>query len=150
MKGAELILRYLAFRHDRAAYKKPLSSFLDQFSSKHRLISEADANEWGKEFDRTVSRVEHAFGKLAFRIYEHDSKSSTGFNSALYDAQMIGFAETKNQKILQGKYDVKRLQIQGYRLFEDEKFLNSVRQATSDELSVKTRIETYLEFLDGY
>jgi len=31
MKGAELILRYFAFRHWRASYSKPLSGFLDTF-----------------------------------------------------------------------------------------------------------------------
>src|SRR5690606_15829638 len=40
MRGTELILRYLAFRHGSTPYKKPLTSFLDAFAEKARNISE--------------------------------------------------------------------------------------------------------------
>jgi hypothetical protein len=150
MKGAELILRYFALRHDRNNYSKPLSSFLDQFSGAHRQISEEKANEWAQDFKRAVDRVHFAFGKLAFRIFEKNLSSSSAFNSALYDAQMISFAETSNAKIVGGKYSPERLQREAYRLFENERFLNSIRQATSDETSVKTRIDAYTAFLNGF
>ncbi len=150
MKGAELILRYFAFRHDRNQYTKPLSSFLDQFSSKNRGIDEPAANDWVKDFVQTIDRVHFALGKLAFRIYEKDLKSSTAFNSALYDAQMVGFAETKNKKILEKAYQPEQLQKKAYELFENDKFINSIRQATSDEIAVKNRIEIYSQFLANF
>lgn len=150
MKGAELILRFFAFRYDLKEYKKPLSSFLDQFSTKNRSIPEDEVKKWGLEFETTVSRVEFGFGRLAFRIYERDLRSSTGFNSALYDAQMIAFSETKNQKIITGSYKPADLHKEAYKLFESEKFINSIRQATSDEMAVKNRIEMYQEFLENF
>jgi hypothetical protein len=45
MKGAELVLRYFAFRRDRANYEKPLASFLDGFSSKNKNIPEKELKE---------------------------------------------------------------------------------------------------------
>lgn len=150
MKGAELILRYFAFRYDRSAYEKPLSSFLDQFSSSYRGISKATLDTWSGEFSVTLSRVSFAFGDLAFRIYDESLHAVGAFNSALYDAQMIAFAETKSSKILDQTYDAQALRKAAYQLFLDEKFFASIRQATSDEQAVKTRIDNYKAFLDGF
>jgi uncharacterized protein with ParB-like and HNH nuclease domain len=58
MKGAELILRYFAFKSDRESYQKPLSSFLDQFSTKNRFFDAKKVAEMSQEFKSTVDRVE--------------------------------------------------------------------------------------------
>lgn len=148
MKGAELILRYFAFRHDRASYAKPLSSFLDQFSGKHRLIAPALVDEWSVDFAKVMDRVDFALGKRAFRIF--DENTTTAFNSALYDAQMIGFAETRNEKILNKAIDPDQFQNRVGLLFQNERFSNSIRQATSDEQAVSRRIEIFSGILANY
>lgn len=150
MKGAELILRYFAFRHDRPNYSKPLSSFLDQFSGKNKTLTEATVNDWSKDFNTVMERIDFAFGRLAFRIYENDIKTFSGFNSALYDAEMIGFAETTNSSLLAKKFDPQPFRKATFTLFKDEKLSNSIRQATSDEVAVKTRIDTVIRFLNSY
>jgi uncharacterized protein with ParB-like and HNH nuclease domain len=150
MKGAELVLRYFAFRHDRKNYAKPLSGFLDQFSGKHKNISEEEAARWAVEFNKTLDKVVGGFGVLAFRLYEADLVTHSAFNSALFDAQMIAFAETKNSIIIEGKYDVKLLQAAAQKLFKDEEFMSSIKQATSDDGAVKTRFEKYAALLNGF
>ncbi len=150
MKGAELALRYFAFRHDRATYAKPLSSFLDQFSSKNRNLTAAQVDQWGQDFTIVMERVHFALGKLAFRIFEDDLQSASNFNSALYDAEMIGFAETKNAKILANDYNPEELKKRIAALFKTDKFSTSVRAATSDENAVKTRLDEFTNLLNGF
>jgi hypothetical protein len=150
MKGAELVLRYFAFRFDRASYEKPLSSFLDQFSATHRHITPSEIDKWTSEFSTTLTRVSFAFGTVAFRIFDETFHAVGNFNSALFDAQMIAFSETTNQKVISGSYNPKTLKKEALKLFADEKFFASIRQATSDELAVKTRIDSYKAFLDGF
>jgi hypothetical protein len=74
----------------------------------------------------------------------------TAFNSALYDAEMIAFAETNNQTILGQKFDVSKFRTAVANLLKNDRFYNSVRQATSDEQSVKTRIDMFKQFLASY
>lgn len=150
MKGAELILRYFAFRHDRANYQKPLASFLDQFSSKHKNVDETTVATWSADFNRIISRVDHTLGKFAFRLFEPDLTAATGFNSALFDAEMIGFAETENPLIVNQTLDPEQFKRAVAQLLKEERFLNSVRQATSDEQSVRTRIDRFKRFLADY
>jgi hypothetical protein len=102
MKSAELILRYFAFRDDRANYQKPLSSFLDQYSTKSRFLPEATVTAMAADFKAIIDRVDECLGRLAFRIYDGDLKVVTPFNSALYDAEMIAFTETKTERYCLG------------------------------------------------
>ncbi len=150
MKGAELILRYFAFRNDRASYEKPLSSFLDAYSSKTRLLSSDEVVELSRDFMSVMDRVDFALGRLAFRLYGDDLKNVTPFNSALYDAEMIGFAETKNEKILSNRYDQVDMQRYVSKLFHNDRFVGSVRQATSDEQSVRARLDIFLDHLQKF
>ena len=150
MHGAELVLRYFALRHARSTYTKPLSSFLDQFSSAQKGIDISLLDLWTEDFKVAVERVYSAYGKLSFRIYEADLKTSTPFNSALYDAQMIAFAETNNEGITSGTYEVERLQRRTFELFSDARFSQSIRQATSDEAAVRNRVSIYESFLANF
>jgi hypothetical protein len=150
MKGAELVLRFLAFRHHRGAYAKPLSGFLDSFTSQFRNVGAGELAVWTDEFVNTLSVVDFALGPLAFRIYDENLRPNTNFNSALYDAQMVAFAETRNPRILDRDFDPAQLRRAGLRLFASERFENSIRQATSDEQAVRARIEMYLAFLNGF
>jgi hypothetical protein len=50
MKGAELILRYFALRDNRASYEKPLSSFLDQYSTNARNMSANEVHQKESQF----------------------------------------------------------------------------------------------------
>jgi hypothetical protein len=150
MHGAELVLRYFAFRRARQSYTKPLSSFLDQFSSAQRNMDGTELDVWTSDFKAAVQRVYRGYGKLSFRIFEPDLKTMTAFNSALYDAQMIAFAETTNPLIQSGDYDPEALQRRTAELFSDSRFSTSIRQATSDEAAVRNRIRIFEAFLADF
>jgi hypothetical protein len=150
MKGAELVLRYFSFRQNRFNYAKPLSSFLDQFSTNNRDLKQEEVEELKVDFRTAMDRVDNALGKLAFRLYDAAGKATTPFNSALYDAEMIGFAETTHSAIISGRYDSEHLKRHIAELFASDRFLNSVRQATSDEQSVKTRIDLFIDHLKKF
>ncbi|MGJ5150984.1 DUF262 domain-containing protein [Bradyrhizobium sp. HKCCYLR1023] len=150
MKGAELILRYFSFRHNRSGYEKPLSSFLDQFSAVHRNIDKPTLDRWTKEFEEALNRTFYALQNLAYRMFDQELHAVGLFNSALFDAQMIAFSETENAKILSKDFSPESFQKKACLLFEDDKFVTSIREATSDEQAVKTRIETYKRFVDGF
>ena len=63
---------------------------------------------------------------------------------------MVGFTETKNEKIQSNNYESIDLQIYLVTLFKIERFSNSIRQATSDEQSVRARIDMMIEHLDQF
>jgi hypothetical protein len=150
MKSAELILRFFAFRNDRAKYEKPLSGFLDRYSEKARTLTAAQVAEMSRQFKSIMDRVDAGLGRLAFRVFERDLKTSAQFNSALYDAEMIGFAETSNDKIINGNYVRSELQQYVRQIFDDKKFVDSISRATSDDQAVKNRIEIFLGHLDKF
>jgi hypothetical protein len=97
-----------------------------------------------------MDRVDAALDRVAFRIFDREGNAATPFNSALYDAEMIGFAETNNPMIIEGTYDKGKLKRHIAQLLASEHFLNSVRQATSDEASVRTRIDSFIQHLNAF
>ncbi|WP_199231435.1 DUF262 domain-containing protein [Falsiroseomonas bella] len=149
MKAEELILRFFALRHDRQNYQKPLSGFLDEFSSKNRDAKPADVEKWSREFLDTFQRIRAALGKHAFRLIDTHTRLGP-FNSALYDAQMIAFAETTNPRILDYLPQDVSFQAANATLLSKSHFLTTIRQATSDESSVKNRIVLYKSLVDNF
>ena len=150
MKGAELILRYFALRDNRTNYQKPLSSFLDQYSTNAKSMTAERAARMSSEFKQVVDRVDFGLGRFSFHVFDETKKLFTPFNSALYDAEMIGFTETNNNSILSNNYSSNELQIHLLSLFKDDRFANSIRQATSDEQAVKTRIDMMIVHLNKF
>lgn len=149
MKGAELILRYFAMRKYRASYQKPLSNFLDEFSAQHRSIDATLWQSWAEEFASTLELVDFYLGKDAFKILNPDGTTAGNFNSAVFDAQMVGFAETTNAKVSSKKASSKAVKQAFIALFQEKQFITSVQRATSDEASVEHRISRTITLLNG-
>lgn len=63
---------------------------------------------------------------------------------------MIGFAESTNRKLLGGNFKQSDLQRHVCEIFDNQKFIDSIRRATSDELAVKNRIEAFQKHLDKF
>lgn len=141
MKGAELVLRYFAFRFNRTKYEKPLSGFLDSFSSENKHLSEIDANLWPIDILNTLDLVDYYFGKKAFKMLRPDLSTAGNFNSAVYDAQMIGLAETKNDRIKRKEIAPEVVQKVFAALTEERNFAASVSRATSDEAAQRCTLE---------
>ena len=141
MKSAELVLRFFAFKENRHNYEKPLSSFLDQFASENRAAPSEKIDAWREEFLKAKELCGHYFGTEAFKMYNPEQRKFGGFNSAIYDAQMIGISECQNPELLAGDADPQAVKEAFIRLFDDPQFVSSVQRATSDETSVSRRIE---------
>lgn len=141
MKAAELVLRFFAFKEDRQNYEKPLSSFLDQFASSNRTVSQKKVEIWKAEFLKARDLCLQYFGVDAFKMYNIEQQKFGGFNSAIYDAQMIGISECRNAAVQAGDVDPARVKAAFVQLFNDAQFVGSVQRATSDETSVSRRIE---------
>lgn len=141
MKSAELALRFFAFKNNRHKYEKPLSSFLDQFAESNKDLSSKTLELWRKEFLDSKNICIKYFGKDVYKMYNLDQGRFGGFNSAVFDAQMIGISECKNIDLLNGNSDPQDVKNAFIKLFNDDQFIGSVQRATSDETSVSRRIE---------
>lgn len=141
MKSSELVLRFFALKEDRHNYEKPLSSFLDQFASKNRTAPPEKIDAWKKDFVTAKDLCWKYFGKEAFKMYNSEQEKFGGFNSAIYDAQMVGISECENAVVLAGDADPHAVKVAFINLFKDTQFVASVQRATSDEASVSRRIQ---------
>lgn len=149
MKSAELVLRFFAFKQSRQDYEKPLSSFLDQFASSNRSAPADKIQVWKAEFLKAKELCLQYFGGDAFKMYNSEQNKFGGFNSAIYDAQMIGISECVNEAIRKGEADPAKVKAAFVQLFDDEQFISSVQRATSDETSVSRRIGKTIAAFDG-
>jgi len=141
MKSSELVLRFFAFKDNRRNYEKPLSSFLDQFASTNRSAPEVQIALWRDNFIKAKVLCLHYFEGDAFKMYNVEQAKFGGFNSAIYDAQMVGLSECNNDVVLAGNADPVAVKAAFIQLFNDAQFVSSVQRATSDETSVSRRIE---------
>jgi hypothetical protein len=126
-KDQELILRFLALRHDRQNYRKPMAAFLNHFMAEMRSLPGDSEQRFSREFCETVSRIVAALGPNAF-------KPRKSFNVALFDAVMVAVSE--NTRLPPDK-----IQAAYSKLVQDEEFRFYTERATSDEVSVGRRIE---------
>lgn len=140
MKSAELALRFFALRSARRSYSKPLSGFLDKFSADYRNIEIDRVDLWVDDFIRTAESAEYYFGRNAFKQISEGGVSAGNFNSAIFDAQMLGLAETTNNRVQMRQIDPAAAQHAFAMLLQDKDFLSSIQRATSDEGAVRTRI----------
>lgn len=141
MRGAELILRFLALSQSLEAYQKPLASFLSQFASDHRNTERL--NDWSEQFRVTVDIINQLFGDKAFRLVDEHLQADGNFNSALFDAQMVGVI-TSAAEVPKLTAKARTSFLRRYReLQENEQFKRSVTASTSDEPLVRHRIRAF-------
>lgn len=141
MKAAELVLRFFALKENWQNYEKPLSGFLDAFASSNRAATQDKIERLEEYFNQAKDLCLHYFGADAFKMYNPEQQRFGGFNSAIFDAQMLGISECANQAVLSGTADTAAVKAAFLQLFNDAQFVVSVQRATSDEVSVSRRIE---------
>jgi len=145
MRGAELIMRFLALRFNLDAYEKPLATFLNKFAQRQRQRPAADQYE--ESFKAAVDGVNFLLGKNAFRLLKEDATEGN-FNAAIFDAQMVGFA--KSGRSTDGVNERQRkIFLQEYReLQRDKDFFRSISASTSDPPLVRTRINMFKDLIE--
>lgn len=148
-KSEELCLRFFATYYNGDNYQKPLASFINSFVEDNRgLQSGIDEDDLSELFNNAVSRVSDVFGELSFKIFHKDGRIRSGFNAALFDAEMLGVSRISSKKYEALKKNKKKLISEISGLFEDEKFLKSISQATSDEQQFAYRVSTFSSAID--
>lgn len=142
MKGEELILRFVALSSDFKSYKKPLTSFLNDFSEKNRRITTKQASVFERRFLDTLETTIRLFGDDLFRL-----ESGGQFNSAVFDAQMVGvflaLADKKSKSLK--KSDLSK---EFRKLCSNQDFFNSISRSTSDEGAVEFRINSIKKLVE--
>lgn len=146
MRGAELILRFLALAFDLDHYEKPLATFLNKFAQKNR--NGARAGEFVETFNRAISVANAIFGPEAFRLIDEDGKPENSINSAVFDAQMAGIARSMN---LNSNFTLvvrRKIRAEYRRLLQDREFNRAVSASTSDPPLVRARIRMFSQAVD--
>lgn len=141
MRGSELILRFLALAHDLENYEKPLATFLNKFSQANRHADSAQAFE--RRFKSTVDGVYRLFGGNSFRMLDKEGQPENNFNSAVFDAQMVGFARSDRiEKDVTAAQ--KKAFVAAYRKLQDNpEFNRAITASTSDPPLVRARINMF-------
>lgn len=148
MKSDELVLRFLAFSDDWQNYTKPLADFLNKYCEQNKNMSEQDLQAKESFFLATLNTVNEVLGNKSFRTFDQAHKSPK-FNAALYDAQMIAFAELNLQRPQIEKLLQENLGELNYEFIASEPFLKHISSGTTDKNSVTGRINSYKGFVSS-
>ena len=131
LKDQELILRFMAMWYQGHEYSKPMAEFLNVFTQQNRNPGELWLKETTGLFKQTISAFADAEDR-PFRLSE-----GRAVNAAVFDSMATGLA----RRIAKGSVP-KSSEIAAVHesLIQDDEYLRSVIQGTSDESSVQKRI----------
>ena len=123
-RDVELIVRFFAMR-DVSSYQKPMKDFLSKFMRKNQYASEEVIAQNEQIFRKTCIQLLDSLGERPFHIL-------SGFNVSVSDAVMVAFSERLDQVPLDidNRYKL---------LLEDQEFVSSTKQRTTDVASVRER-----------
>ena len=148
MKSDELVLRFLAFSSNWNNYTKPLADFLNKYCENNKNMSEQDLLAKESFFLATLNTVNVVLGNKSFRTFDQAHKSPK-FNAALFDAQMIAFAELDLQSPQIEKLLKENLNELNYEFIASEPFMKYISSGTTDKNSVTGRINGYKGFVSS-
>ncbi|RPI16029.1 MAG: DUF262 domain-containing protein [Ignavibacteriae bacterium] len=135
LKGQELILRFFALYYEYKNYKKPLKGFLNNFMSKNRDLSKFSKNKLSGLFVPAIDFINLTLKEKAFR-------RGGGINAAIFDSVMIGITK---RLIKVDKINTNKFKQQYEKLMYNDTYISMSKVGTSDEVSVKGRIEQSIE-----
>lgn len=134
-KEQEILLRFFALYYELASYKKPLKNFLNTFMYSNRNLNKYSAAQLDKIVFPSIDFINRNLGNKAFRL-------GRGINAALFDSIMTGLTNRlqkgniNNEQEFVSKY---------YELIVDDSFTILCKDGTSDDITVKKRIEISIE-----
>ncbi len=148
MKADELILRFFAFVSGWETYNKPLADFLNKYCERYRNVNDGELLALETKFLNTLNTVNAVLGNKSFRTFDQQHKSPK-FNAALYDAQMIAFAELDIQQAQIAKLNQEGFSEMNYDFISAEPFVKYISSGTTDKNSVVGRITDYKNFISS-
>lgn len=134
-KDQEFILRFLALFYMRDSYVKPLKEFMNLYMARNRRLILQSKQEIIDIFSNTCKVVADLLGRRAFRPI-------SAMNASVFDSMMVGIAVrlSINSDIDKDKFN------EVYKeLLDDEDYLKSTSDATSDETVVSYRIDRCID-----
>ena len=148
MKADELILRFFAFSSGWQEYSKPLADFLNKFCERNKNMDDQDLLMLESKFLTTLNTVNTVLGNKSFRTFDQSHKSPK-FNAALFDAQMVSFAELDLQQEQIDELIKKEITELNYDYISSESFEKYISSGTTDKNSVTGRINGYKTFVSS-
>lgn len=148
MKADELILRFFAFLNGWENYNKPLADFLNKYCERNRNMDDNSLLLLESKFLSTLTKVNAVLGNKSFRTFDQQHKSPK-FNAALFDAQMIAFAELDIQQLQIDKLEKENFVEENYEFIASEPFVRYISSGTTDKNSVVGRITDYKNFISS-
>ena len=146
MEDVELVLRFFALIDDKyKTYKKSkdkqFKDFLSDRLAELNKISKEQFPSFELRFLNSIKCIKSKFGDFAFAKYKFENgvfERQSNFNTAVYDALMIGFAsENKDDVCSLTEKQVERFK----ELFKDENFYESLTGSVLDSSKITNRIE---------
>ncbi len=141
LKDQELILRFFALTYRHEEYKRPMKTFLNDFAACNRELQEIGGAKLRDVFTEVVSVIVDRIGDYAFRL-----RRGRAVNAAVLDSVMVGVAQ--NLSFLRQMGDNGALEERHGELIERPDYLESVTSGTSDDESVRTRLELARDAFD--
>ena len=152
MKDVELVLRFASFynwTHEKYI-KGP--KFLNNDMEKYRDIKDKEVRELTVAFKKFVGITKSLFAEHSFRRFERgDEDNPSGkwgpFNTAIYDTFCyLGYKSIQKPKIIKNLDCIREAIL--HLMTEDEKFIDQISLATTDEAVVKSRHERFKKLID--
>jgi hypothetical protein len=135
MKDQELILRFLALKHARDTYSRPMEKFLSDFMAGNRELEKYDGETLEREFVAAIDVVDVGIGHRAFRLAQ-------AINAAVFDSVMVGLATRQEMGVIDDPEAVKT----AYEtLLATDDYVQACSRATADNERVERRIRLATE-----
>ena len=131
IRDEELILRFFAMYYDGNKYSKPMKKFLNDYMRSNRHLQRQSAQELTTIFEKAISAVYEIVGEDSF-------KYRRGILASIFDSVMVGIAKRLEKGPIKNANVARDIYIN---LQSNGNYLNAVLEATSDERSVKTRLD---------
>lgn len=135
LKDQELILRFFALyieedRYGSVKEERTMKDFLTSFMARNRNIAPETAEVWRDIFRTTITFVNEALGREAFR-------RGRGLNAAIFDSVMAALAHRQKESDLPSVPEFKKAYTV---LLEDQRFDDATSSQTSHQAKVKERL----------
>lgn len=139
LKDEELILRFLALEERADKYERPMAEFLTKFTAKNRKPSSEQLARWHDLFTKVIDEIHSNLGNKAFR-------PERALNAAVFDSVMVGVARRLVKGPIKSEIDFNSAYSH---LLSDKAYQDVTLRATSDDTSVKKRIEMATQAFRG-
>jgi len=149
-----MILRFLALSEKSYLnFKAPMKQFCNKELRDNRNLTPEKALEYKKKFENCLDLVKTVFGENAFRRYIPGDENNPGkwaatqINMALFDLQMVGFANYSKNTILSNADAIREMLLD--LMITSSTFQELIGYKTSNTDNVIQRFKLYMESLNN-